>query len=102
MNVVGPPPIESLTRRQCISHSGFQEGIRTRRGLQPMVAPLVMAAPKVGALATPGWCFLEAPTRLKIRKKGRRVPVYGLRYRNLLENDYSGIPMPCRRQAHDG
>jgi len=60
-----------------------------------MVAPLVK-------VATPGWCFLDAPNRLKIKMKGHRVPVHGRRYQNLLENDYSGVLMPCREQAHDG
>ena len=67
-----------------------------------LVVPLVKVAPKVGALATRSWRFLEAPNMLKIREKGHRVLAHGRRYRNLLENDYSGVPMPCREQAHDG
>jgi len=67
-----------------------------------MIVPLVKAAPKVGALATLGWRFLDAPNRLKVKEKGHCVPAHGRRYQNLLENDYSGVLMSCRRQAHNG
>jgi hypothetical protein len=76
-------------------HSGLQENVRSRRSLQLRVAPLTKAT-------TLSWRFLEVPNLFYINKLGRSQPAHGRRYQYLLENDYSGVLMPCREQAGCG
>jgi len=46
--------------------------------------------------ATLDWRFLEGPNLMIILKKGCSTLAPEQRYQYLLENDYSGVLMPCR------
>jgi hypothetical protein len=67
-----PPQAINLTRRLNMLRSGLQESIRSRRGLQAMIAPLAKAA-------TPSGCFPEVPNpMIVIRKTDSGLPTDGV------------------------
>ncbi|MCP4980634.1 MAG: hypothetical protein GY935_09100 [Gammaproteobacteria bacterium] len=60
-----------------------------------MVIPLVKAA-------TQDWRFLEAPNQFIFKKKGHHLSARKRRYQNWLQNNCSGVLMPCCEQTGDG
>jgi len=85
-------PMLLLTRWPGMLRSGLQESVRSRRSAQAMVIPLARAA-------TRSWRFLEDPNIMIMLTKGHFMLIPERRYQYLLENDYNGVLMPCRREA---